>query len=371
MDQVEIARTGPGTLPGRYIRQFWQPVYLSAALPFGHAKPLKILGEEFTIYRGASGKPYVVGFRCAHRNTQLSTGWVEGENLRCFYHGWTYNGRGLCVEQPAEVADPSRIRIPGYPTEEYLGLIFTYFGEGVPPPLPRFPRMEAAGVRDVTVDIMPINFFYSLENDTLHFAFTHRDLLPEKNLSGVPEVWAEESDWGLTTYARWPNTGKVGSAHKGMPNVGYIVPSAIVLAKKNMTQALHVSWRVPRDDESHYTFRVNLVPMSPTDADAFVAARPPGYDDRSMVKIYGDLVLAGELRIQDIQDRTHIEFVQDYVVQVGQGSVENRRFENLGRSDASVALLRRLWRREMEALVEGRPLKHWRLSDKIEPVSGI
>ena len=370
MDHIDMVRTGPGTLAGRYIRQFWQPVYLSANLPAGYAKPFKILGEDFTVYRGASGKPYVVGFRCAHRNTQLSTGWVEGENLRCFYHGWMYNGRGICVEQPAEIADPSRIRIPGYPTEEYLGLIFAYFGGGAPPPMPRFPRMEDEGVRDVSVDLLPINFFYSLENDTLHFSFTHRDLMAEKGLSGLPEVWAEESDWGMTTYAKWP-TGKVGKSQKGMPNVRYIVPSAIVMAKKTMGHALHVSWRVPRDDESHYTFRINMVTMPEAEAKAFIAARPDEYGDRSVVMRYGEAVLRGDIRVQDIEDRTHIEFIQDYVVQVGQGSVENRRFENLGRSDTILALMRRLWLREMKALEDGRPLKQWRLTDKIEPVGGI
>ena len=368
---IDLARSGPKTLAGRYIRQFWQPVYLSADLPVGYAKPFKILNQDFTIYRGESGKPYVVGFRCAHRGTQLSTGWVEGDGLRCFYHGWKYDGSGQCIERPAEVAPPDHVRIPGYPTEEYLGLIFVYFGEGAPPPLPRYPRMELAGVRDVTVDTLPVNYFYSLENDTLHFAFTHRDLMPEKNLTGIPEVWAEESDWGMTTFAKWPNSNKVGQSQKGMPNVRYIVPSAIVLAKSNMNHALHMSWRVPRDDASHYTFRINLVTMSAEEAREFIAQRPANYDDRSMVKHHGDAVLAGELRIQDIQDRTHIEFIQDYVAQVGQGSIENRRYEQLGRSDTIVALLRKLWRREMTLLAEGKPLKQWKLSDKIEPVAGL
>lgn len=370
MDHIEIARTGPQTLAGRYIRQFWQPVMLSADLPPKRVKPLRILNEEFTIYRGESGRPYVVGFRCAHRHTQMSTGWVEQDCLRCFYHGWMYDGSGQCVERPGETVSPDRISIGGRPAEEYLGLIFVYFGDGTPPPLPRYPRMEADGVRDVTVDLMPANFFYSLENDAFHFAFTHRDLLPARNLSGVPEVWAEESDWGLTTYAKWPNTDRVGASHKGMPNIGYIVPSAIVLAK-NMNHALHLSWRVPRDDESHYTFRINLMPMSRDQAAEVIAKRPANFGDRSIVRKYGEAVLAGDVRIEDIEDRTHIEFIQDYVVQVGQGRLENRRLERLGRTDGSVALLRKLWQREATALAEGRPLKKWRLTEKIEPVAGI
>ncbi|MBM2813209.1 MAG: hypothetical protein HW416_3968 [Chloroflexi bacterium] len=105
----------------------------------GRAVPIRVMNEDFTLYRGESGAPKVLAFRCAHRGTQLSTGWVEGEDLRCFYHGWKYDASGQCIEQPAE-PEPfcQKIRIRSYPTEEYLGLIFAYFGEGDPPPMVSF-----------------------------------------------------------------------------------------------------------------------------------------------------------------------------------------------------------------------------------------
>src|SRR6187455_2942442 len=87
----EFASVGPGTLAGRFLRSFWQPVFLAADLPAGRAVPLHVLGEELTLYRGQGGAPHVVAFRCAHRGTQLSTGWVEGDCVRCFYHGWKYD----------------------------------------------------------------------------------------------------------------------------------------------------------------------------------------------------------------------------------------------------------------------------------------
>src|SRR5437879_2767453 len=126
----EFAYIGPGTLAGQYLRSFWQPVSVSADLPPGRAMPLRILGAEYTLYRGETGEPHVVGFRCAHRGTQLSTGWVEGECIRCFYHGWKYDADGACVEQPAEDSGfAGRVRIPSYPTRDYLGLVFAYLGE--------------------------------------------------------------------------------------------------------------------------------------------------------------------------------------------------------------------------------------------------
>src|SRR3954451_8659959 len=140
---TDFVHTGPGTLAGRYLRSFWQPVALSQDLPAGRALPIRIMSEDFTLYRGESGTPHLVAFRCAHRGTQLSTGWVEGDDLRCFYHGWKYDETGQCVEMPAE--DPSfppKVKIRSYPVQEYLGLIFAYLGEGEPPALPRFPALE-------------------------------------------------------------------------------------------------------------------------------------------------------------------------------------------------------------------------------------
>src|SRR5437868_14463106 len=126
----DLEHVGPGALAGRYLRRFWQPVYRAQDLPAGRAKPIKALGEQFTLYRSQDGQPHLVDFRCAHRGVQLSLGWVEGDDIRCRYHGWRYDATGQCVEQPGE--DPrlaQTIRLRTYPTREYVGLIFAYLGD--------------------------------------------------------------------------------------------------------------------------------------------------------------------------------------------------------------------------------------------------
>src|ERR1044071_8956534 len=78
---VDFASAGPGTPGGIFLRQFWQPVHVCSTLKAGTAKPITIMGEKFTLYRGETGTAHVVGYRCAHRSTQLSTGWVRGDNI--------------------------------------------------------------------------------------------------------------------------------------------------------------------------------------------------------------------------------------------------------------------------------------------------
>ena len=49
----DFAHIGPGTLAGSYLRQeFWHPIFHSDGLLPGHAKPARLLGEDFTLFRG-------------------------------------------------------------------------------------------------------------------------------------------------------------------------------------------------------------------------------------------------------------------------------------------------------------------------------
>ena len=58
------------------------------------------------------------------------------------YHGWRYDGSGLCTDIPAEKQPRSRpIRIPGYPVHEYCGVVFAYLG-AEPVPTFNLPRKE-------------------------------------------------------------------------------------------------------------------------------------------------------------------------------------------------------------------------------------
>ncbi len=87
------------------------------------------MSEDFTLYRGERGTPHLVDARCPHRGTRLSSGWIEGDALRCFYHGWKFDGAGACVEQPAEEdAFCHKVSLASYPLREYLGLVFAFLG---------------------------------------------------------------------------------------------------------------------------------------------------------------------------------------------------------------------------------------------------
>ena len=56
--------------------------------------------------------------------------------------------------------------------------------------------------------------------------------------------------------------------------------------------------------------------------------------------------------------------IEDYVTQVGQGPIKGRGEEMLAVSDGRVILTRKLWLREVNAMLAGLPLKEWKLPDE-------
>jgi 5,5'-dehydrodivanillate O-demethylase oxygenase subunit len=367
----DVGHTGPSTLAGRYLRQFWQPVFHSAEVAPGQSKAVRVMGQDFTLYRGASGAPYLVDSACPHRAMPLHAGWVEGETIRCFYHGWRFDGSGQCVEQPAE--RPSfchKIRTGAYPTRDYLGLVFAYLGEGEAPAFPRYPTFEGDDVvlNHDTYE-RACHFFNNLENagDKSHIAFAHRDASAawDETVDG-PTITAEESPWGITFRTIRPS-GKQTVSQFGMPNIYHArgVPDDQEVAYREF-----LAWWVPVDDDRHIQFTIARHPANSPVTERYQqrrAARIARQDlDREAI---ARAILAGEMRLEDVDpSRVNVIFLQDDVAQMGVGPVATRGQERLGRGDVALILQRRLWVRELSRFATGEALTEWRYDADAVPV---
>ncbi len=369
---LDFIHTGPNTLAGKYLRMFWQPVFCSHELGPGRAVPIRILEEDLTLYRGDSGSPHVIGFRCAHRRTQLSIGWVEGDCLRCFYHGWKYDGSGQCVEQPAEPKPfADKVSIPSYPVTEYLGLIFAYLGKGNPPPLPRYPKLESS---DISLDAVRLdricNYFNNIDNslDNAHVRFVHgrhRETAGDEIVKGDPMISVAESEWGIKREVRYPN-GKAITAYFGMPNINYLNGQVV---DPEIKRADLLVFKVPVDDEHHIHFEVRSIPFTGERAREWLQRRREKRAREAANRaVLVEEVLRGRLHLNDIDpNRTDYVMVEDEIAQTGQGKIPDRKHEHLGRSDAGVILLRQIWQRELRALAEGQPTKQWTYRPDMTP----
>jgi 5,5'-dehydrodivanillate O-demethylase len=269
---ADLEAVGPGTPAGRYLRKFWQPVLRAKDLRPRQAKPIEILGEKFTLYRGEGGTVHLVAFRCPHRGAQLSLGWLEGDDLRCRYHGWKFDCTGQCLDQPdVEVSSASRVKMPSYPVREYLGLVFAYIGDGDPPPFVRYPDFDQPGViiTDAT-EIIPCNFWNRLDNDIGHIPWVHRATALRKGRNDfiVPrQELIEETPygWRSTRFAKGASAGfrdMSGSAHFFMPNVyQFGVRTRVKGFEGRNPWDTKITWTVPINDTTFAAFDVTHTPL--------------------------------------------------------------------------------------------------------------
>jgi 5,5'-dehydrodivanillate O-demethylase len=375
---VDLATTKPGTPGGIFMRQFWHAIGRSEDLPAGKAVPIRIMSEDFTLYRGASGKAQVTAYRCPHRGAQLFLGWVEGDDIRCVYHGWKFNGAGRCLEMPAEEPGyETKVKLPVYPTEEAFGLIYAFFGDGEPPAFPPYPESHGEGLIDPwPVEKVPCNYLQCFENsmDEVHVAFTHQPGGSHARLSDdLPIISAEETPWGMMRYGK-RKSGKVRHTLHYAPNiVRVIVPPLAGMDGVGGWPEITFHF-TPIDDENCLWVITSKVRIAAKDVDMFREKRRQFYKARAeaapVPKIV-DEIWAGQHAFNDVR-HPELALVQDIAVQAGQGRIADRENEFLGRSDNGIIMWRRILARELRAIANGQEKKTWeRPTEDVVPILGL
>jgi 5,5'-dehydrodivanillate O-demethylase len=369
---VNFVKTGPDTLAGRYLRQFWQPVYHSADLVVGKPVPLRIMSQGYTLFRGTSGQAFLLDERCRHRGAQLSTGWVEGDSVRCFYHGWKFKGTGECVEQPAESPGfADKVPMRAYPLREYLGLVFAWLGEGDAPAFPTYPEFDSfEGLLEVDSYSRNCNYFQNLENamDMSHVGYVHGDNQVAFNGIGAGKnSRAEETDWGVR-YSVTRADGQVRVQQFGMPNIFYM------LALPNDPEIgwqESLFWWVPIEDDLHMQFSLHRVPVQGEARQRINERRQKRRSEIDLAhQVVCEQILGGMLTLQEV-DKSRVDLVrlQDDIAQLAQGRIADHQVERLGSADIGLAVVRRLWRREIASLQSGTEQKNWRRGSALVPTA--
>ena len=374
---VDLHTTRAGTPGGAFMRQFWIAVHDGDQLPAGRAKPIRIMGENYAIFRGQSGEAQVIDYRCPHRGAQMHLGWVEGDEIRCVYHGWKFEKGGQCTEQPAEQEGFHRkVRIGTYPTREHMGLVFAYFGEGEPPAFPPFPEPKAEGVIEIRRAVnVPCNYLQCFENsmDEVHVAFTHAPGGSHAKIAvDLPIITADETDWGMMRYGK-RKTGDIRHTIHYAPNmVRVLVPPLAGMDGVGGWPEIILIF-TPVDDENCIWFATSKVFVTGDQVKEYNDKRVEFARKFAEAPPIGQVVQdiwSGKLVYDDVRHPA-LARVQDIAVQAGQGRIADRDNEYLGRSDAGIILWRKILARELLAFAEGRPTKKWKTPpDDVVPVMG-
>jgi 5,5'-dehydrodivanillate O-demethylase len=328
---------GPGTPMGDVVRRYWHPVSCSE---FVTAKPhrVKVLGEELVLYRGAGGQAVAMDLRCAHRRVALDYGRVEGDCLRCPYHGWLYDANGQCVEQPAEPEGSQfkdKVRLRSYPTQEFSGLVFAYMGPGEPPLLPLYDVLRMTnGVKEVMMQTVHTNWLAHIENtvDISHLAWLHGFTFPAYGGRKLTYHW-NRKEYGVDNVMLIEGTDDSHVSCLAFPTVNRF---ALPPVEPKGALVLSMIFRVPIDDESIMQYFVRFYP---SEKHTFVTRRrdpQPGVYAPLEKDWWG-------IDVPD-QDRMAIE---------QQGVMADRTQERLGASDGGIILLRHMLRESLANIAKG------------------
>jgi nitrite reductase/ring-hydroxylating ferredoxin subunit len=126
----------------------WYWLMPSKELKSGKVVGIEFLGKSLAVYRGESGKVFAIEAYCPHMGAHFKEGKVEGDAIRCAFHGWKFDSNGQCSDIPCKVyADQARMIPPieSYVVEEHYGLVWIYTGQNKGAeiePLPRFADLD-------------------------------------------------------------------------------------------------------------------------------------------------------------------------------------------------------------------------------------
>ena len=126
---------------------YWYAVALSDKLAPGQVIRTTFWGTHVAVYRDDRGAVHALEDRCPHRHLPLSIGLVEGDKLRCQYHGWAMDPSGALADVPHELFGMKmpQCRIRAYPIRERYGLVWVFFGDAENAdkvPMPHIPDLE-------------------------------------------------------------------------------------------------------------------------------------------------------------------------------------------------------------------------------------
>ena len=161
------------------LRRFWYPVMREAHLDEG-PKAFTLLGEKIVLWKTPEGQIACLRDRCCHRTAQLSLGFLEGGNIVCGYHGWTFAPDGACVRVPQRAEDRPKgngLKVASYKTEKKYGYVWVALDEPLTG-IPDLPEADKPGFRQVHQFYEPwkIGALRLMENsfDAAHVAYVHR-----------------------------------------------------------------------------------------------------------------------------------------------------------------------------------------------------
>lgn len=172
------------------IRNCWYVAGWSHDFPAGEPVQRMLLGEPVVLWRKGDGTIVAMEDRCVHRLAPLSLGRIEGDAIRCMYHGLRFDPSGRCNEIPGQDLIPPSACVKTYPVVERGRWVWVWMGDPERADPSRIAQVMALDDPDWIFrwGMLDYEANYELINDNLldlcHLSYVHAASF------GADESWA-------------------------------------------------------------------------------------------------------------------------------------------------------------------------------------
>ena len=190
-----------------FLRASWYVAARSAEVtrqPLGRL----LLNEPVVLYRQQDGTAVALEDRCCHRHLPLSMGKVEGDGLRCGYHGLKFDASGKCVEIPGQDSIPPQARVRAYPLVERYRWLWIWMGDPAqadPKLIPNWWWADHPGWAFTQPQQIHVKCNYQLVSDNVldvtHLAYVHTTSIGASSITEFPATVEREER--LVRLTRW------------------------------------------------------------------------------------------------------------------------------------------------------------------------
>lgn len=192
----------------------WYTLGLSIDVSRGALLNKKFCGEEIVLFRTESGTLNAIGAYCPHLGAHFGHGGtVVGEEIKCPFHGFCFNGAGDCTKTGYGTKPPPTAKAKIWHVRDKNGFVLIYHSASGEEPRWEIPDIETEGWNSLLTASYEISSHpqETTENsvDIGHFSEVH-------GYAGIEELKEITTDgpYLTTKYAMHRHAGFVGKKEK-------------------------------------------------------------------------------------------------------------------------------------------------------------
>jgi phenylpropionate dioxygenase-like ring-hydroxylating dioxygenase large terminal subunit len=244
--------------------QCWWPIALACDIKLTSPHAIVFNGKPLVAFRSGNNQAHLLNDWCPHRFAPLSKGKIINGELQCPYHGWQFNGKGVCTRVPG-LGNPagSSSLVQTYRTKEEVGLLWVSESSDlshIALPNPQHENLDSFFIQGYVqcelIDLIE-NFLDGFHTHFIHSGWIRKDKQRQiiqakiKPLAdGIEVEYSGETSQNGFISRRLEGERGISLARFRLPNMAEIE----YRDSKNCLSLLATLWATPTTDSHHKVF---------------------------------------------------------------------------------------------------------------------